>query len=268
MYRHLDNDTGVFKAQKKNGTIYYRSSCTYHNKHISLGSFHNTATAHNAYLEAQSILNGQICSLFDYSDHHYLSFEKWVVLMNFRDNHIYFSTPIYIRKKYFSYYLSKNQELKFSIDDLFYYSSHKIMQRGGHLFVSDYGMQLTITGRYGIKNYGVLGKDYLLINNDPLDFRYENILIIKTYNGVLLIHKNNKAIFQARIHLHGDYIIGYYDNALQAAIAYNKAVDVVKRNGIAKVFKQNYTEGVSPSVYAEIYSMIQIPEKIINYRAE
>ena len=259
---------GVFCAQKKDGTPYYRSSFTFHNKHISLGSFSSPLAAHKAYLEAVNITSDNHISIFNYSTSHFLSFEKWVVLINFRDNNLYFPTPIYIRKKYFSYYLSLHQELKFSIDDLFYYSSHKIMQRGGHLFVSDYGMQITILGRYGIKNYGILGKDYVLINNDPLDFRYENIHIVNTYNGVRLIKHKKKPSFQARIHLNGDFIIGYYEDSIHAAIAYNKAIDVVLKNGIKKQFKQNYTEGISPSVYAEIYSEIKIPEKIRNYRAE
>ena len=30
---------GVYKAARKDGTLYYRCSITYQNKHISLGSF-------------------------------------------------------------------------------------------------------------------------------------------------------------------------------------------------------------------------------------
>ena len=37
----MKNLPGVFKAQKKNGDIYYRSSITFRSKHISLGSFDN-----------------------------------------------------------------------------------------------------------------------------------------------------------------------------------------------------------------------------------
>ena len=259
---------GVFIAQKKDGTIYYRSSFTYRNKHISLGSFQNPDCAHKAYLEALEIINNLTLGIFDYAKCHILSYEKWIILINFRDNNIYFSNPIYIRKKYFSYYLSPQEELKFSIDDLFFYSSHKIMQRGGHLFVSDSGMQLTILNRYGIKNYGILGKDYLLLNQDPFDFRYENICILNSYNGVTSVIYKKKQRYKAKIHLHGDYVIGYYDNVIKAAIAYNKAIDIVHKNGCKKDFKQNYTEGITPSVYAEIYSQIKIPDKICNYRAE
>ena len=52
--------------------------------------------------------------------------------------------------------------LKFDIDDLFYYSSHKILKRQGHLYVNDYGMQITILNRYGIKNYGV--REYWIVD--------------------------------------------------------------------------------------------------------
>ena len=46
---------GAFKAQKKDGTIYYRSSITYKNKHISLGSFKTEEEASGAYIEALAV---------------------------------------------------------------------------------------------------------------------------------------------------------------------------------------------------------------------
>ena len=48
--------SGVYQATKKNGTIYYRSSITYQNKHISLGSFELESDAHRAYVEASELL--------------------------------------------------------------------------------------------------------------------------------------------------------------------------------------------------------------------
>lgn len=261
------NLPGTFQAQKKNGTIYYRSSFTYRNKHISLGSYDTAKQAHAAYLEAGRIVNTPGLSLMDYRGSSPLSFEKWVVLCNFRDNHLYFSTPIYVRKHYFSYYLDEHTEFKFSIDDLFYYASHKIMRRGDHYFVADYGMQITILGRYGIKSYGVPGKDYNLINGDLYDFRYENIEILNSYHGVRKVTHRGKPKYQARIHIHGYYIIGYYDTALEAAIAYNKAIDTLHANGCTKQFIPNYLEGLSPSTYADIYYKLEISPKIEEYSA-
>lgn len=259
------NLPGTFKTTKKDGSIYYRSSFTYKNKHISLGSFDNPDRAHQAYLEAGKIVSDSRHGIINYSSHSPLSFEKWVVLCNFRDNNIYFSTPIYIRKHYFSYHLDPQTELKFSIDDLFYYASHKIMRRGEHYFVADYGMQVTILGRYGIKSYGVLGKDYNLINGDIHDFRYENIEILNSYHGVSHVKHRGKLMYQAKIHLNGYYIIGYYKTALEAAVAYNKAIDILVSKGCTKQFKQNYMEGVSASMYADIYHNLKISAKIMHY---
>ena len=47
---------GAFKAQLKNGNSYYRSSVTYRNKHISLGSYDTEKAAHEAYLVAKDII--------------------------------------------------------------------------------------------------------------------------------------------------------------------------------------------------------------------
>ena len=40
---------GVFRAVKKDGTVYYRASLTRHGKHISLGSYAVAEDAHKAY---------------------------------------------------------------------------------------------------------------------------------------------------------------------------------------------------------------------------
>ena len=259
------NLPGSFEARKKDGTLYYRSSCTWKNKHISLGSFPTALEAHEAYKEALHLLNSPEFTLESHSPLHHLSFEKWVILCNFRDNRIYFSTPIYIRAKFFYYYLEEHFRLTFDIDDLFFYASHKISRRGGHLFVAHYGMQLNLPNRYGIKNYAVEGRDYRFVNGDCHDFRYENIEIINPYQGVSAVTHKGRKKFKAVLHLKGNYIIGYYDSALMAAIAYNKAVDLVKKKGVSKNFAQNETEGIAPSVYAELYSKIKISPKITGY---
>ena len=139
------------------------------------------------------------------------------------------------------------------------------MRRNGHYFVAYYGMQFTILIRYGIKSYGVLGKDYNLINGDIHDFRYENIEIINAYHGVSHVTHRGKPMYQARIHIKGYYVIGYYPTALEAAIAYNKAIDILASKGCNKQFKQNYTEEISASKYADIYRGLKISTKILNY---
>lgn len=256
---------GVFETQKKNGTIYYRSSITHQQKHISLGGYETATLAYAAYLEAASILTNNELSLQSYSSLRVLPHEKWTCLTNFRDNHIYFSTPIYIRKNFFEYYLSPDTILKFDIDDLFYYSSHKIMCRGHHFFVADYGMQVNIRNRYGIKNYAVEGKDFCFINGDNTDFRYENIEIHNSYHGVSLRKTKQGLKYISQIHIRGNYKIGYYSSAIEAAIAYNKAIDLLNKAGIKKNFTPNYLDNLSPSAYADIYSKLPISAKIMNY---
>jgi hypothetical protein len=256
---------GVYQAKKKDGTIYYRSSLTYKSKHISLGSFPTDTDAHNCYLEGLLILNGTT-SVHDYSSKSfsYISFEKYITLVNFRDNGMYFKNPIYLYSKYFKYYYDENTEFTFDVDDLFFYSTHKIMKRNGHIFVADYGMQLNILSRYGIKNYSVAGKDYLFVNGDETDFRYKNIQIINRYNGVSVSNEKGYSIYTVKIHINGDYIVGRYRDETEAAIAYNKAGDLLVEKGILKRYQKNYLEHLSPIEYAKKYTNIKISDKIRN----
>ena len=164
--------TGVFTAKHKDGSIYFRASLTYRNKHISLGSYDTELEAHETYLCALNLIKDVSIRLDDYEPASPLSFLKWVSLINFRDNGIYFNTPIYIRPRFFYYYFAPSDFFIFDLDDLFYYSSRKISRRGGHYFVADYGMQVNIMSRYGIKNYAVENKDYRFINGSRNDLRY------------------------------------------------------------------------------------------------
>lgn len=257
--------TGVYLGKKKNGELYYRSSITYMGKHISLGSYEKEVDAHFAYKEAYSLIQNNNIILDNYSNSNYLLFEKWVTLINFRDHKIYIKNPIYLKRNYFLYYLTRKDIFKFDIDDLFYYSSHKIMKRNGHLFVADYGMQVNILSRYNIKNYAVPGVDFEFVNDDSTDFRYENIRIINPYYGVRIINRKNKNVYMAKIHIPGDYIVGYYETDIEAAIAYNKAVDILHKKGLNKNFFTNYIESISPKTYADIYSELKISKKILNY---
>lgn len=253
---------GVFPAKKKDGSIYYRASVTHHQKHISLGSFETEQSAGDAYCEARALLTTpSLCFCTDHQPRA-LSFEKYVTLMNFRDNHYYFGNPIYAYPRYFLYFWSREIVFKFDTDDLFYYASHKIMKRGGHYFVADYGMQVSLCSRYGIRPYAVAGRDYRFINGDPYDFRYENIHIINRYHGVRLIQKSGHAMYRAVIHIRSNYVIGVFRTETEAAIAYNKAADILTENGFTRNFIQNYIDNVNPTEYAAIYESIVIPEKL------
>ncbi len=268
---------GVYQTTRKDGTPSYRSSITYRNKHISLGSFSSETEAHHAYLEAASLLSGSgsledFLLLFTAGNESarflkfpQLSFEKGISLLNFRDNRLYIANPIYLRKTYFSYYLSPSEELKFDIDDLFYYTRHKILRRKGHLFINDYGMQVTLLSRYGLKSYSVRHRDYEFANGDPSDLRYSNIIVINPFYGVTAFLHKGRTRYRTKIHINGNYTIGTYASAEKAAIAYNKAVDLAKKAGIQKNYPENYIDGFSAKEYAEIYTKLKISAKYTAY---
>ena len=257
---------GVYLAEKKNGTVYYRSNITYRGKHISLGSYDTEEAANAAYLDAVRLLNDTSISIHDITtESRPLAFEKAVTLLNFRDNGIYIRNPIYLAKGYFLYYLSPSQELKFDIDDLFYYSSHKIQKRQGHLFVSDYGMQCSVLSRYGIRPYAVAGRDFIFRNGDSTDYRYANIMVVNPYHGVFCYTKNGISRYRVQIHINGNYTVGTYSTAEKAAIAYNKAADLAKAAGIRKEFPENYVDSFTPREYADIYTKLKLSKRYLAY---
>ncbi|GMQ56352.1 hypothetical protein AN1V17_07450 [Vallitalea sediminicola] len=258
---------GVYTATKKNGTIYYRSSITHQNKHISLGSFPTELSAHKAYLEAWNLINGKM-DIYDYTDSNLLTYHKFIVLINFRDNKYYVKNPIYLHKYYFSYFLDQSTELIFDVDDLFYYSNHKIFKKNGYLFVNDYGMQINILSRYGIKNFAVNQKDYYFKDSDSNNLRYHNIIVINKYYGVEKIIKNDKVTYLSKIHINGYTKIGTFKTDIEAAIAYNKAVDFIIANNISsKNYSKNYISEInSKEDYLELYDSIRLPKNIVSLR--
>lgn len=259
---------GVYETRRKDGSAYFRASLTYRNKHISLGSHDDRQKAHEIYLAASALLRDASVRLEDYQADSPLAFAKWVSLINFRDNGIYLSSPIYIRPRFFYYYFSLQDYFIFDKDDLFYYSSRKISRRGGHYFVADYGMQVNIMNRYGIKNYAVEGRDYRFINGNRNDLRYENIEILNRFHGVSAIRKKGRTLYQVKIHVKGYVNVGSYASEIEAAIAYNKAIDLLKKAGVDKAYTPNYMEGISPDVYAGLYDSVQIAPGLLRYRSE
>lgn len=261
----MSHISGASKVQKKDGSTYYRSSITIHNKHISLGSFATEEEAGQAYREACEIFREKQYQLEDFSPSFALDFSRFVILLNYRDNGIYFKTPIYLQKKYFYYYLSPKHHLIFDRDDLFFYADHKIQIRGGYLFICDYGSQYNILSRYGIKNYAKKGIDYIFVNQNEYDFRYENIKVINEYMGVSEILWQNQCMYECKIHVNGNLLVGRYPDKIQAAIAYNKAVDILKEQGISKNYVKNYITSYSSEQYAAAYEKIKISKKILHY---
>ena len=257
---------GVYRNKKKDGTASFRSSITFSGKHISLGSFASEREAHEAYRTADFLLHDTSVGIEHYENSP-LPFNKWVTLINFRDNEIYIKTPIYLYKHYFYYYFSPDDFYIFDIDDLFYYSTRTISRRGGHLFVADYGMQVNILSRFGIKNYSTAGRDYLFVNGNTKDFRYANIEVINRFHGVSKKMKSGKPVYEAKIHWNGDWIVGRYDNETEAAIAYNKAASTLITKGYIKDYPVNYIEELSDEEYRTQYRKVSISPRILNLKA-
>ncbi len=261
---------GVFLSKNKKNEQYFRSSVTVFSKHISLGSYKTEEEAHKAYLAARALLADPSCPPGAYAEkeeyNRHLPFEKFICLVNLRDNRVYFPTPIYMMKNFFRYYLEPERYMTFDIDDLFYFARHKIQRRGGRLFTSDYGMQVTLSTRYGIRPYAVCGRDYEFINGDELDYRYENIRILSRYAGVVPIYSDKINTpsqtrglqYKVKIHFKGNYTVGSYDDEITAAIAYNKAVDLIKSYYPSKKYCQNYIEELPAREYAGLYTQIDI----------
>lgn len=265
---------GTFRHRKQNGMLSFRASITYQGRHISLGSFEKEQEAHEAYCMASFLLfeKREGCikkmgtallsekpSIEAYENYDSsLSFEKWVMLLNLKKSGIYCKNPIYLKEKYFLYYVDRQTALKFDAEDLFYYQKHKIWRRGDQYYVSDYGLQVSILSRYGIKSYGAAGRDYRFANGDPLDYRYQNIVVINRYYGVTKERKKGRDVYAARIHINGNVLIGRYDTEMEAAIAYNKAVDFAQKKGMKKNFLKNYIEELDVDEYEKYYLKIRI----------
>ena len=105
--------TGVYIAKKKDNTEYYRVSFTFKNKHISLGSFDDIKKAEKVYKNAVAIINDSSEYMVNpelhtttYNASLAIPFDKFITLINYRDNGIYIKTPIYLCKKFFLYFLS------------------------------------------------------------------------------------------------------------------------------------------------------------------
>ena len=136
------------------------------------------------------------------------------------------------------------------------------MVRGGHYFAADYGSQVNILNRYGIRSHAVDGRDYIFRNGDPLDFRLSNLEIINRYTGVTKKIRKGRTLYRATIHINGNFVIGDYPDETEAAIAYNKAADLLKLKGFQRNYPRNYIENLSSDDYNRIYREVTISPKI------
>ena len=140
------------------------------------------------------------------------------------------------------------------------------MQRGRHFFVADYGMQVNILSRFGIRNHSVAGRDYVFINGDKRDFRYSNIQVINRFSGVRRMENNGSYYYETRIHVKSEYLVGRYETEEEAAVAYNKAASILITKGYIKEYPVNYIEYLTGTEYQSLYKHVSVSDTIRNLK--
>ena len=238
--------------QKTRYKVYYVCQ----QKKIYLGLYDTEQEAKNALEEAANVMNQSI-PIEEYACQ-YLNFNKYVTLCNFRDRRVYIKNPIYTYDTYFDYYLSQDLILTFDMKDLFFFSSYKIRKRGNYIYIQDSVTQQSILSRFGIHPHSTYGIDYKFKNGNSYDFRRENIEIINSYKGVIYKEKNGTLVYVAKIFIDHDIVIGHYATQTEAAVAYNKAADILEKRGIKKEFIRNTIPYLTLTEYNEIYDRLMV----------
>ena len=84
-----------------------------------------------------------------------------------------------------------------------------------------------LLNRYGIQPHAVCGRDYVFVNNDPTDMRYENIKLLNPYPGVEIVKTAGLDHYKARIHINGKSYPGSFEfNGTEEGIVAVNTVDV------------------------------------------
>ena len=128
--------------------------------------------------------------------------------------------------------------------------------------MADYGMQINILSRFGIKNFAVKDRDYRFINGNSRDFRYSNIEVINRFHGVTRKEKRGTVYYETKIHWNGYLTVGRYKNETEAAVAYNKAASILLTKGYEKKYPVNYIETLSREEYKQIFKSVAISPRI------
>lgn len=252
----------IYPALSNNKEI-YKAYFVYKKHKIYLGQFLSYESAESALREAAEISNSSP-GIPDF-DKYKLSYKKIVIICNLRDNDKYFKNPIYLYPAFFHYYLPENCFLIFDLKDLLYFSTYKIYKRGQYLYTQDSISQKNILSRFGIPNHSVAGKDYIFLNGNSYDFRRDNLKVINQFKGV---SKNDKDKYTATIFTDKNITIGHYDSELEAAIAYNKACDMLVSQHILDNPIQNNIEFITRSEHDAIYEKVDVSPKLANSNSE
>lgn len=262
----------VYKIVDSKNKVYYKALISLKGKRINLGRYKTENMGALACKEAYRLYSAYDITLYNilsmYEDNKgvIIPFYTMISIINYRDNKIFLRNPIYIRYNYISYFIDPIRELKFDIDELFFYSSHRILSRGNLFYVNNFGSQERLLNRYGIHSFSVRDRDYFFINGDYYDYRSTNIEVVNRYFGVFKKnYTDNRYYYEVRIHINGDFIIGRFKDEIMAAISYNKACDYANQMGLLKDFNQNYIDELSITSYKKIYDNIKLPKNYISY---
>lgn len=244
----------------KGSSTQYKVYFIFEGKKIYLGLFSSYETAELALQEANKIMLAPRGTL-EFTNL-LIDYKKIICLCNFRDHKVYIKNPIYLYQTYFLYYVSKEIILTFDTKDLLYFSTYKIFKRGNYLYTQDSISQQNILSRFGIPNHSVMGKDYEFINGNIYDFRRSNLKVINNYKGVSQKIKGDQILYVASIYTSSTIIIGNYHSEIEAAIAYNKAIDLLKAQSITKEFTYNDIPFITKQEYDVVYNSITISPRI------
>lgn len=241
--------------------LQYKLYFVYEKQKIYLGTYPSMEDAQKILCEAENIMH-LASGIPDFALYR-MNYKKIVSLCNLRDNKRYIKNPIYLYPNYFDYYLSKDCKLTFDHKELFFFSTYKIHKRGNYLYTQDTISQQNLLSRYGIPNHSVINKDYRFKNGNPFDFRRDNLEIINLYKGVRKRCTKNTTFYVAYIYSNTTLIIGHYTTELEAAIAYNKAVDYLERINSTKDYTRNVIPYLTQSEYEAIYNRLTISPRIL-----
>ena len=248
----------IYPTQNSKFRVYY----LYKTKKIYLGLYNNSESASLAYDFVQQIFEGDL-TVDAYTVDIPISFDKFISCINFRDSNFYFKTPIYVYKDCFKYYLKPDLVLTFDLKDLLFFSNTRIHKRRDYLYTYMGDHQENILRRFGFTKSMIYLKDYRFKNGDRYDFRRENIEVINHYYGVKKEKRYNQPTYVARIALQNTSLtIGHYETEIQAAIAYNKAADLVNYRLEDSPYPLNSFPFLTRQEYQDLYDELVISKRL------
>ncbi len=248
----------IYKKQSQHG-LKYRVYYTYASKKIYIGLYETLMLAEQVLAYVTHLMHTPFT--VDAFDCTLLSFPKFIELLNFKDHNIYFSAPIYLTQDAFKYYITPDTVLTFDMKDLFFFSNYRIHQRGNYFFINIGPQQENILHRFGILNYATYGIDYTTLNGDPLDLRRSNLQLLSHYRGVQYAPKHSKPCYVARVRHKQSIVVGHYEREVEAAVAYNKAMDYLVSVTPHLTYEPNEFPFLTRSEYQVLYDKVTISKR-------